>query len=482
MRFGHVLQEDRGGTACMAWDKDEDIRTNRLEYGEDYDKIRWITEEEAEQAEVRRKAILDSLEGNILWGSGHTKADCRNLSVGCRLCGEGLWSCLFVNGICNAHCFFCPTEQPSRSDPKTQGIAFPRARDYLDFVRRFGFKGVSLSGGEPLMTWDRSLHFASQIKNAFGDGIYLWLYTNGILADREKLSLLKKAGLNEIRINLRACGYSLEKVKLCVDLIPVVTVEIPAVPEDEAILKRLVEDLAAIGVSHLNLHQLRCTPHNRKYLDPRGYTYIHGPKVTILESELCALRVLRFVKENGIDLPVNYCSFVYKHRYQTSGLRRRCAAFVRRPYETITEGGMIRTLSVQGRPEDMRPVAQKLKTAGIPEDLWALAKNETRLYFHESLRKAVDLERYPLHLGYCAAELRPSLSYRNPFLEIGLNQRKSVCVERKTVLMDRELKGRETGMFETVYLERDSGRAGGETGPEGFSGLEYIQTGLQPYY
>ena len=466
----------------MVWNKQKDIQTNRLEYGEAYDKLRWVTEEQAGQAETQREELLAFLKGDVLWGFTQTKLDCQNLSAGCGLCGEGTWSCLFINGICNAHCFYCPTEQLSKSDPMTNSITFARSKDYLDFVKRFNFRGVSLSGGEPLITFDRTLHFASEIKNTFGDRIYLWVYTNGILADREKVIRIKKAGLDEIRFNISVCKYRLEKVKLAVDLIPVVTVEIPAIPEDEELLRKIIVELQAMGVAHINLHQLRCTPHNRKYLDRRNYTFIHGPKVTILESELCALRMIRFVKENKIDLPVNYCSFVYKHRYQSAGLKKRCAPFLLRPYEKITESGMIRTLSVQSKPEEMILIAEKLERAGCPRDLWQLASNKTRLYFHESLWKHLDLRKYPPFLSYYAAELRSSLSYRNPFREILLNQRKKVYVERKSVLVDKELKAQETELFEKLFLQKETGQTAERTGLGEIYELEHIKPGLQEYY
>ena len=85
-------------------------------------------------------------------------------------------------------------------------------------------------------------------------------------------------------------------------------------------------DLATVGVKHLNLHQLRLTPHSFERFVGRPYTFLHGERVTILESELTALELLRYARETNLDLPVNYCSFVYKNRYQKAAARRRSAA------------------------------------------------------------------------------------------------------------------------------------------------------------
>jgi uncharacterized protein len=76
-----------------------------------------------------------------------------------------------------------------------------------------------------------------------------------------------------------------------------------------------------MGINHLHLHQLRLTPHNRSKFKNRPYTFLHGEKVTVLESELTALALIRQASSQRLTLPINYCSFVYKHRYQRTAAR-----------------------------------------------------------------------------------------------------------------------------------------------------------------
>jgi pyruvate formate-lyase activating enzyme-like uncharacterized protein len=466
----------------MESNRQKNIENNRLEYGEAYDTLTFIGVEQAREAEKNRGEIVDALAGNVTWGFNRTKLNCQNLSNGCRLCGEGTWSCLFINGICNARCFYCPTEQPSKSEPMTNGIPFGTPRDYVDYMRLFKFRGASISGGEPLLTFQRTFRYISEIKKAFGDNIYLWLYTNGILADRENLSKLKAAGLDEIRFDLSACRYQLDKVKIAVDIIPMVTVEIPAIPEDEVLLKTVIERIQHLGVAHLNLHQLRCTPYNRKNLVQRGYTFLHGPKVTVLESELCALRTIRFVYENNIELPINYCSFVYKDRYQRAGLRRRLAPFYLKPYETITETGMIRKLSIKGTPEEMIAAARSFESSGSPTYHWELTHAETRLYFHESLFRHIDFTTTPLFVSYFEPHLRSSLSFRNAFREIRLNSKKQVYIEKSGVLLDKELRGETAHWFIKRFIQKHIVLTSKETGTAEINELENIKSELQDYY
>ena len=149
------------------------------------------------------------------------------------------------------------------------------------------------------MTPDLTLDYMSAVRKRCGDDVHLWLYTNGTLLTADLCSRLRDAGLDEIRFDLGAVRYHLKKLRLAVGCIPTVTVEIPAVPEDEELLKRKMVEMAGAGVNHLNLHQIRLTPYNLGPLTARGYTFLHGEKVTVLESELSALRTVRFGLEHG---------------------------------------------------------------------------------------------------------------------------------------------------------------------------------------
>ena len=320
------------------------IAANREEYGRHYDFLEFPTPEQATSAALERSELLAWLEQHAEFGCHDTKVDCRRLSPGCQTCATGGWSCLFINGRCNASCFYCPTSQDDTGDPLTNGIPFASAEDYAEYVALFGFTGASISGGEPLLTLDRTLAYLSAVRERCGDSVHLWMYTNGTLLTREIAAQLHSAGLNEIRFDIGATNYQLNKLQLAVGIIKTVTVEIPTVPEEEELLRGKLIEMAAIGVQHLNLHQLRLTPYNSRHLANRPYTFVHGENVTVLESELSALRLVRHAIEQEIDLPVNYCSFPYKRRFQHAAARRRGIPFVQAAGEIVTEAGYLRVL------------------------------------------------------------------------------------------------------------------------------------------
>jgi len=288
-------------------------------------------------------------------------------------------------------------------------------------VAAMGFNGVSISGGEPLLTPDLTLAYLRAVRQRSGADVHLWLYTNGTLLTADLCNRLKDAGLDEIRFDLGAVRYNLKKLRLAVGCIPTVTVEIPAVPEDEELLKRKMVEMAEAGVNHLNLHQMRLTPYNFGPLTERDYTFLHGEKVTVLESELCALRMVRFGLAQDIPLPVNYCSFPYKRRFQHAAARRRAALAVCASGEVVTEPGYLRTLSASG-------------------------------------------------VRYCEAALLQNPSYRYPFDKIVLETGRALYLERRPLTPELELSDAERAALE-------AGRP-----PERVARFERIESGLAEYF
>ena len=469
----------------MDLSRERAVELNKKEYGEDYALLCWVTDEQALKADEERKRILSSVAGSVQFGFHGTKLDCRKLSPGCVLCGEGLWSCLFVNSLCNARCFYCPSEQTSKTEPITNGILFSNPQDYTDYLEKFQIKGASLSGGEPLLTFERTLHYLKKVKRHFGSEVYVWLYTNGMAASREKLEALKEAGLDEIRFDLSASRYDLRKVSLAASILHTVTVEIPAIPEDLERLKSLVLELRGLGIRFLNLHQLRCTPHNLTPLARRGYVFLHGAKVTVLESELTALRLIEFAVRHSVELPINYCSFAYKSRFQTMGHRKRFAPFVCKPFEDITPVGAIRRISVHAPSELIETLVQTFKSLGCLESSWEVHDQGKKISFHPHLLPHVDSQKYPLRVSYHVPALVPGVSYQNAFQEIPLNRKKSVFIEKQPVLKERDLKPDEQLLLRELIEVKgmmDPLAVGDSVEFQDILQWEHCETGLQPYY
>ncbi len=427
---------------------------SRGEYREIYDRVSFPTSAELEALEEERRVVIEKLvQHGAAFGFNNTKVDCRGLSPGCRICGEGNWSCLFINNRCNADCFYCPAPQDQHAEPSTNNLTFSHPGDYLDYLEKFNFKGCSISGGEPFLVFDKTIRYIRAIKNRFGSDMYVWLYTNGLLADEPRLAALRDAGLDEIRFDIAALGYNAEKPALAARFIPNVTVEIPAVPHHFDRLLKALPLLGKAGVKFLNLHQMRCTAHNAEKLLKRGYTFIHAGKLLVAESEITALKVMLKAFEENLPIQINYCSFVFKHTHQNLAARMRIARDMCRPSEDITRAGFIRELSMKGvMAEKARQLLQDNQTSG---DEYSWHPKSNILYFR--LKHWPLLRKIPgaLHVGYICSSLYDRVSYANPFKEYPLNKSRKIFGERYYVMRDYECGPVEGVLLDELSAMRD---------------------------
>ncbi len=459
------------------------VSANLAEFGDTADRLNWISPAEAMAAQTERDKRLQAIGQRLHLAFKGTKPHIGPLSPGCRICGEGGWSCLFVNGKCNCRCFYCPSSQNEIGVPTTNRVPFTRPADFAAYTDHFGFTGVSISGGEPLLTPALTLRFLQAVDQSKKRPLHLWMYTNGTLLNADLVKKLRDAGLDEIRFDLSAVDYDLEKIQLAVGEIPNVTVEIPAIPEDFQRLTELLPQMKAIGVDHLNLHQLRLNPFNRDQLDRRKYTYLHGEKVTVLESELMALALMQHVVEQNIGLPVNYCASVFQHRFQRAAARRKSARLMVKSHESITESGYIRSLGLVGDPETLSRKADQLTKHGVDGQLWTIGSCSDRLYFHITLWKQMVPDGLHIAVVYSEASLCPHISYHRTFKEVRINQEKQLFIEKQPVSTEILLDDAQQTRFKSQVNHPDSlAIQPGTCAVDRFEDYEFIQPGLQDYF
>jgi len=360
------------------------------ELGWAYRDLKWLSEKEAKFATKERKALLKSLSGKVQYSFRGDKLHIGKLSPGCLICGQGGWSCLFLNyNTCTANCFFCPRSHSKKNGNLTvfEGLTLKKPDDYVDLLSKFGYRGVSFSGGEPFLSFEKLLLFIKKIRKRFNDDMYIWVYTNGDLVTKGKLITLKEAGLNEIRFNIAARGYDLQSTALAAQIINIVTVEIPVIPEDYKIVTESLRKLYEIGVNHLNLHTLVASSDNYHKLVDRGYTFFHYYNIPVLESDLTALKIIQYAVRNKLNLPINYCTDPYRVRFQSKNHRKITGGFMKGEFEQITEAGFLRNLSFVDTPENIKKISRTLSKKSNNKKLWILNMDKSKIFIHSSLLK-----------------------------------------------------------------------------------------------
>jgi len=335
----------------MSEKKEDTIKFVKNLLGSDYDRVKWIDDKSALKYAVLRDDYYSFFKkNNVRFPEGNlSKPFLNSLSPGCVCCINGKWSCIFTNILCTRKCFFCPQFRNNKSEKKPEEFPFifNSPDDYMFYLSKFDFEGISFTGGEPLLVIDRVKEYMEKIAQKYGKKHYIWLYTNGDLVNDEKMKLLSLLGIDEIRFDLSANDYNLEPLKIALKHIKTVTVEIPAIPEDIEKVIGLIKTLEEIGVKHLNIHQLMMSKANIDSFAKRGYTILHTHSLSnfpVLESEFAAYMILDHAIKIGSKLGINYCSTCYKDRFQQKGARKRFAKYCMTGRDSLTKSGYVRRL------------------------------------------------------------------------------------------------------------------------------------------
>jgi pyruvate formate-lyase activating enzyme-like uncharacterized protein len=274
------------------------------------------------------------------------------LSPGCQACKAGTWDCLFLTPHCNLNCSFCCSPSLKHSSVPLSALG-EQEDEVIANLSCAQPDGISFSGGEAFLDFPRLCALVSRIRDEFPRA-YLWAYTNGLLATAAQLDELAHLGLDEIRFNMAASGYThpgvLSVVENAARSLPAVTVEIPAIPRDATRLLGALEAWSQAGVRFLNLHELMYEPGSLSADLPGPRRLVRTPDGHTTEihpgSRQLTFQVMQAVQALGLPLAVNDCSMQNKLR-QVRGRRKFMARLVERragAYEQVGADGCLHAL------------------------------------------------------------------------------------------------------------------------------------------
>lgn len=269
-----------------------------------------------------------------------------NYSKGCQSCQEGKWLCIFLTYRCEANCYFCPA--PFKGQDKIVTAFGNHPSTILSYLKNSAFKGISFSGGDCFLVFDRLLEWLKYFR-AYLPNYYFWAYTSGMNATLQKLNLLAENGLNEIRFNIAATDYdaphTLEMINYSTELFEHVAVEIPSIRNDYQKLVEVLPTLDQMNVEFLNLHEYILTPNNpnksqtsidRHVLN--NTMALHYDRHSLENTE----RIKEFCAQHKLKIKVNNCSL---HKKDAQMLARRLAMgkLFRQNHERLNENGYLET-------------------------------------------------------------------------------------------------------------------------------------------
>lgn len=284
-----------------------------------------------------------------------TKFDsyCLNgIAEGCKYCVRGEKLVLFVTGKCSRNCWYCSLSEKR----KNKDIVFANERecknvnDIIREVKDSRATSAGITGGDPLVFFDKTIKFVSKLKKKFGKNFHIHIYLPTRLITMQKLKKLSKY-VNEVRfhpeflINGNKIVEDIKKIRLA-GLFwnkPNIGIELPLIPnKKEDILDFILKVKDYVGFVNLNEFELSDTNFEiitKKYKLKEGGYVIRGS----LEA---GKWILEQLKKQKINLKVHLCTAELKNLHQFKNRLKRHKIF---PYGKRTEDGNVIYLVAEGK-------------------------------------------------------------------------------------------------------------------------------------
>lgn len=299
------------------------------------------------------------------------------LAIGCKHCFKGSKMVLFVTGKCGTGCFYCPVsfEKKGKDVVYTNERKVRTDKDILEEARMMDATGTGITGGDPLMNMKRTLKVISLLKEEFGKEHHIHLYTSTI--DKEKVSQLIEAGLDEIRFHPPLKSWkSMEDTEL-----PEITkmdidvgIEVPSLPDHEDDLEALIVSVKRMKIKFVNLNELEFSESNWEMMDDNGYEIRDDISAAVLGSKELALRMI----DKHDDMRIHFCPSNFKDSVQLRNRLIRRANHIAEEYDVVTDDGTI----VRGvaYPKDIKEAIDILKEKyDVPDELISIDTEHNRL-------------------------------------------------------------------------------------------------------
>lgn len=325
------------------------------------------------------------------------------LTEGCKLCQQGAKMVLFITGICDRGCFYCPLSEERKRDATYANEHLVESdEDVINEALQMDALGTGITGGEPLTRSGLVIHYIRLLKEGFGKEHHIHLYTS-ITPDRNLLKALSEAGLDEIRFHppqhlwkkLKGSDYE-RAIKDSTELGMEAGMELPSI---EGVGE--VRDVVIRTGCFLNLNELEFSDTNAIAMKEMGFLLKDDITNAVEGSEA-------YAKELAGNLPkIHFCSSRYKDAGQLRERLLRTARKTARQFDEITEDGTIVYGSLEGTyPERMVEILHEFE---IPDDLFEVKEKTIELswWLIEDIAEELKaegfvpsiIERYPFENG-----------------------------------------------------------------------------------
>ncbi|MEM3980626.1 MAG: radical SAM protein, partial [Ignisphaera sp.] len=264
------------------------------------------------------------------------------LPKGCIYCMKGSKAVIFITGICGTRCYYCPIsfERRSHNSFYIDEERFRNFSELIDEIALIKAEGASITGGEPFQMFHMVLNLIKSLKEIFGDGFHIHLYTSGYGVTKEAIRRIASAGLNEIRFHIvnntifKLIEFTIKETDMDVGI------EIPAIPDMEW-LWRIAVEANNLGVKFINLNEFEASETNIENLLIRGYK-VRDDGRSIEGSYEIALKVIEKVYKENMKISIHLCPAIYKDVIQHKNRLRRKALMCLGPGISVNDDGTVK--------------------------------------------------------------------------------------------------------------------------------------------
>jgi len=316
----------------------------------------------------------------------------RNIPKGCHLCLKGAKVVLFLNGNCQNpnHCsWYCPISEERKGKDKTfaDEIQVFSHEDLLIEINKIEAKGMSITGGEPLLesNLEKTLDYIKYVKKIKGKKFHVHLYTNGINFNENIAKQLAEAGLDEIRFHPPKNKW--EHIKFAINKGISVGAEVPVIPgyDYNKNLEDFILYIDKIGAQFVNLNEFEMCYPNSQYLKERGFKIKKDTIASVENSKEEAMKLIKKLAPKT-SLKIHFCTIRAKDYYQLKNRYLRRAKTIKLPHEEITEEGLFIYAQIESSEDHLTIVKELiLSTFKIPKELITIEKNKIKLPYYIAL-------------------------------------------------------------------------------------------------
>jgi uncharacterized protein len=269
------------------------------------------------------------------------------LCEGCKQCVKGKKLVLYVTGLCNSGCFYCPLSNNRAGVDKVWANErlVSSFSDVVDEATLCKATGAGITGGDPLLRLSRTVSYIRFLKSEFGKKFHIHIYLPLTNVTSSKLERLYNAGVDEIRFHPKDKDW--DRIELATKFKWKIGIEIPVLPDGNKIVKEMISHVSD-WIDFVNLNELEYSDTNSQNLK---WSVKDSMSYGIAGSERDARKLLLWMQKFKFN--VHYCSSKLKDKVQMSNRIKLRAKSVSFGFDTITSEGTLIRGAVY--PEGLQP-------------------------------------------------------------------------------------------------------------------------------